>query len=126
MRIFQNRTFEHFAHREGIDTTALCEAVQRAEAGSVDAVLGGGVIKQRIARPGSGKSGGFRSIILYRAGELAFFVYGFAKNQLDNISDKQLKALKKLAKISLGKSEAALELDLQAGELIEVICNEGD
>jgi hypothetical protein len=46
----------------------------------LDADLGGGVIKQRIARKGGGKSGGFRALILLRAGERAFFVHGFAKS----------------------------------------------
>ena len=41
----------------------------------------GGVIKQRLAREGQGKSGGFRSIVLFRRGEKAFFVYGFAKSE---------------------------------------------
>ena len=54
--------------------------------------LGGGVIKQRLARQGQGKSGGFRSIVLFRSGTTAFFVYGFAKNDRDNIDRQELKA----------------------------------
>jgi hypothetical protein len=46
----------------------------------IDADLGGGVIEQRIARPGKGKSGGFRAMILYKRATKAVFVYGFAKN----------------------------------------------
>jgi len=36
----------------------LCEAVERAESGLIDANLGGGLIKQRVARLGQGRSGG--------------------------------------------------------------------
>jgi len=87
----------------------------------VDADLGGGVIKQRIARVGGGKSGGFRTIILLKAGERAFFVRGFAKNELDNIRDDELAALKSLAAQMLAYDDAALALALSEGILMEII-----
>lgn len=79
MRVFKSRWFERFARREGIADLAMREAIARAQKGLVDADLGGNVIKQRIARSGHGKSAGYRAIILFRRGERAFFVYGFAK-----------------------------------------------
>src|SRR5882762_5008757 len=66
MRIFKNRPFTRFARKAGLDDPTLCAAIANAERGLIDADLGGGVIKQRIARPGKGKSGGFRAMILYR------------------------------------------------------------
>lgn len=60
---------------------ALCQAVRGAERGLIAANLGGGIIKQRIARPGQGKSGGFRTLIVFRAGTRAIFVHGFAKSE---------------------------------------------
>ncbi len=80
LQTFKTRAFARFADREGLEDEALCEAVRRAGEGLVDADLGGGVIKQRIARKGGGRSGGFRTIVLFRRGELAFFVHGFAKS----------------------------------------------
>jgi hypothetical protein len=80
IRVFKTKPFIRFANRERIPDRDLCDAVVRAEAGSIDADLGGGVIKQRLPRAGGGKSGGFRSIILLKRGAAAFFVYGFAKN----------------------------------------------
>ncbi len=81
MRVFRNKWFTRFAGRNGLSDEMLRKAVADAESGLVGADLGGGVIKQRIARPGGGgKSGGFRSIILFRAGSRAFFVYGFPKD----------------------------------------------
>ena len=74
MRVFKNKAFARFAKREGIPDVELCEAVRRAENGLVDADLGGGVIKQRLAREGKGRSGGFRAIVLFRRGRKAFFV----------------------------------------------------
>jgi hypothetical protein len=53
--------------------------IERAERGIIDADLGGGLIKQRVARPGQGRSGGFRMIVVYRTKERAVFIYGFAK-----------------------------------------------
>ena len=72
LRIFKNGWFSRFARRENIKDAVLVDAVARAERGVIDADLGGGVIKQRIARPGQGKSGGYRSIILFRKGTQAF------------------------------------------------------
>jgi hypothetical protein len=60
-----------FAKQSGIGDAVLCEAIRDAERGLIAADLGGGVIKQRIARPGQGKSGGFRTLIVFRAGARA-------------------------------------------------------
>jgi hypothetical protein len=79
VRIFQSRWFQRFAWKEGITDAVLCDAIARAEKGQIDARLGGEVIKQRIARPGHGRSKGYRTIILFRHGAKAFFVYGFGK-----------------------------------------------
>ncbi len=68
----------------------LCEAIERAERGIVDADLGGGVIKQRVARPGQGRSGGYRTLIAFRSETRAVFLFGFAKNDLDSIGDSDL------------------------------------
>ena len=87
LRVFKNAWFERFARKEKISADVLWDAIERAEKGLVDADLGGGVIKQRIARPGGSKSKGYRSIVLFRKGERAFFVYGFAKSDLGNIRD---------------------------------------
>ncbi|MGA8757101.1 MAG: type II toxin-antitoxin system RelE/ParE family toxin, partial [Stellaceae bacterium] len=108
-----------------ITDAELCEAVANVERGLIDADLGGGVIKQRIARQGGGKSGGFRALILLRIGERAFFVHGFAKNDRDNLRDDELVALKKLAGELLNYGEAALAQAIAAGTLMEVRDEQG-
>ena len=85
MRIFKTKWFVRFARRERIKDHALLDAIARAEKGLIDADLGSGLLKQRVARAGEGRSGGYRTIIAYRAGGLAVFLYGFAKNERDNI-----------------------------------------
>ena len=90
----------------------------------VAADLGGGVIKQRIARPGQGKSGGFRTLIVFRSGKRAIFVHGFAKNEKDNIEKDELLALKRLAAEPLAYDDKTLARVLASGVLVEVKCDE--
>ena len=117
---FKNKPFERFARKARIADEILRKAVADADRGLVDADLGGGVIKQRIARPGAGKAGGFRTIILFRLGERAFFVHGFAKNEQDNIRDDELAAFKMLAAEMLGYDESAIARAIETGTLSEV------
>jgi hypothetical protein len=93
-------------------------------AGRFDADLGGSVFKKRVARDGAGKSGGFRTIILFRQGGHCFFAYGFAKNQKATVSAKELEVVKRWAVLLLGYSEAEIAEALRSGELTEV--SDGD
>jgi len=95
MCVFKYKPFARFARKTEIDDEGLCKAVDDADRGLIDADLGGGVIKQRIARRGGGKSGGFRTMIGFRIGVLAIFVHGFAKSEAENIRPDELSALKK-------------------------------
>jgi hypothetical protein len=126
VRIFRNKPFTRFARKAVIDDAELCKAVDDAERGLIDAKLGGGVIKQRVARPGKGKSRGFRTIILYKAHALAFFVHGFAKKDQDNIEDDELAALKLLASEMLSYDDRAIAKAVESGTLIEVTRHEKD
>jgi hypothetical protein len=119
VRIFKSRWFQRFARKEGIGDAALREAVARAENGQIDADLGGEVIKQRIARPGQGRSKGYRTIILFRRGAKAFFVYGFSKSQRANINDDEEQQFKEAAKIVLSLTENALSVRLKRGDFVE-------
>jgi hypothetical protein len=98
VRIFKNVWFSRFAEREGISDGELKAVVNRLEIGQINAELGGGVYKQRLARPGSGKSGGYRVILFFRSGELTFFHYGYSKSDIANISGKDLRSFKEVAK----------------------------
>ena len=74
MRIFKTKGLVRYARRQRIDNTSLREAIERASRGLIDADLGGGVIKQRVARVGRGRSGGHRMLVAYRAGSRAVFL----------------------------------------------------
>ncbi len=124
MQTFKTKAFARFADREGVEDAALCEAVRRAGEGLIDADLGGGVIKQRIARRGGGRSGGFRMIVLFRRGELAFFVHGFAKSDRDNLRRDELVAYRLLAHEYLSLDDAGLKAVRATGTIIEVNCDD--
>lgn len=126
MRIFRNKPFTRFLKKADLDDAALCKAVAAAERGLIDADLGGDVIKQRVARPGGGKSGGARTLILYRKGKRAYFVHGFAKNDKDNIDSNELAALKKLASEMLAYDDKAIAKAVEFGTLTEVMCDDKD
>jgi len=126
VRIFRNTSFTRFAKKADLDDATLRKAVDDAERLLIDAKLGGGVIKQRVARPGKGKSGGFRTVILYKAHALAFFVHGFAKKDEDNIEDDELAALKLLASEMLSYDDRAIAKAVESGTLIEVTGNAKD
>ena len=123
MRVFKTRDFVKFARRAILADAALREAVSQMGRGLVDADLGGGVFKKRVARPGGGKSGGFRVLLLFRSGERAVFLDGFAKNERDSIDAVELGALRRLAAQLLSYDETAIEAALSCGALTEV---EGD
>lgn len=93
---------------------------RRAEKGQIDANLGGGVIKQRIARHGESKTKGYRSIILFRKGELSFFVYGFSKSELGNIRADEEAQFKKMAKHVFALTDAQLSELVANGQFEEV------
>lgn len=118
--VFMTKGFARFARKAGLAPASLRAAAVEVAAGEHDADLGGGVFKQRVARPGSGRSGGFRTIILFKVGGYSFFAHGFAKNEKANVSVKELKALKQLAAVYLGLSGDEIEAAVAAGELIEV------
>lgn len=118
-RTFKTKSFARFARKERIADARLRAAVKEATT-KPDADLGGEVIKQRVAREGQGKSGGYRTIVLFRRGQRAIFVHGFAKSDADNIGPDELKGFKKLAAIYLELTEEQIAALIEAKELMEV------
>ena len=120
MRIFKTRGFARFARSEGITDTQLADAIAAAERGLIDADLGGGIIKLRIARPGKGKSGGFRTLVAHRAKTRAVFLYGFAKSGRANIRPDELENLKLAAADVLASTRKVIATMVEEGKLLEV------
>ena len=124
MRIFKTKWFVRYARQEKIGDHSLREAIERAERGIVDADLGGGIIKQRVARAGQGRSAGFRLLIAYRSGDRAVFLYGFAKKERDNIEDDELETLREIGAAWLEAKVDHLERAIREGVLQEASYDE--
>ena len=122
MRVFKTKWFVAFARGERIRDDALCEAIERAERGLIDADLGGKVIKQRVARPSQGRSGGYRVLIAYERGIRAVFIFGFAKNERDNIRGDEVTVMREVAADWLQFDDTALQQALDNGRAEEVHC----
>jgi hypothetical protein len=120
MRVFKTKWFARFARNEAMADKSLREAIERAERGLIDSDLGGGLIKQRVARRGQGRSGGYRVIVAYRVKNLAVFFYGFAKSERANIDSKQLATAHKIAAKWLATDSARIKLAIEEGELQEI------
>ena len=120
MRLFKLKAFARFQRREGIADKVLSNAIGGLEKGIIDADLGGGLIKQRVARPGQGKRGGFRTIIAYRRGNRAIFLFGFAKSERENLNQDELAQWQRIGRAYLGLDDEGLEAAISADELMEV------
>lgn len=120
MRIFKTKAVARFARRERIADASFTEAIERAERGLIDADLDGGLIKQRVARTGQGRSGGYRVIVAYRVRGRAVFLFGFAKNDRDNISPDELQTLRLIGADWLAAEDELLALAMDDGDLQEI------
>ena len=126
MEIYKNRWFDRWARKHGLASSSRCAAVREMAAGLYDADLGGGLLKKRIARPGQGKSGGFRTLVATNKGARWVFLFGFPKNERSNIDKDEEQALKTLAAHLMSLTAQALDKAQRAGELIEVDCDAQD
>lgn len=120
VRLFLTKEFGKFTRKQRIGTELLVEAIDRAEKGQIDADLGGGVIKQRVARPNESRSRGFRTIVGYVAGGRAFFLYGFAKNDADNITAAALDEFRERGRQLQNLGDDVISLLIAEGELVEI------
>lgn len=125
MKAFKNAEFHTWAEKLNITDKLLSEAIKEISLGGYEANLGGNVYKKRIPLGNKGKSAGTRTILAFKINDKAFFIYGFAKNKKDNIDEKELKALKKLAKIYLSLTDEELARTVLRGELIKIEVNNG-
>ena len=124
MKVLKRKDFARWQASERLPDAALCKAVQEMEAGLVDADLGGLLYKKRVARPGSGKSGGYRTLLAARVGHRFVFLHGFPKNDKANITQDERKALQFAGKVFLGLPAEELTKALNSGVLLEVCCDE--
>ena len=126
VRVFKTKEFARYTRRERLDDERLCEAVERAARGLIDADLGGGLIKQRVARLGQGRRGGYRTLMAFGAKARTVFVYGFAKSERDNIGPDELDFWRRVASAFLSMDETKLRAMIDGQEITEVSCHDKD
>lgn len=119
-RIFKTRYFQRWMLKVGLLDEILLNAVAEMERGLIDADLGGGVVKKRVALPNHGKSGSVRTLIATNKNDRWFFVLGFEKNERDNIDLTELKSLKEAAKTMLNMPDTKIQLALLNHDLMEI------
>ena len=120
MRILKTKWLARFTRRARITDESLREAIDRAERGLIDADLGNGLIKQRVARAGQGKSGGYRMLVAYKEQDRAVFLYGFAKSEREDIAPDELLSLREIAAGWLAAADDLLAQAIEMDELQEV------
>ena len=119
-RVFKTRPFARWLRKTDLNDAALCRAVAEMECGLIDADLGGGVLKKRVALPGRGKRGSARTLVATHQGDRWFFVFGFEKNVRANVSAKELEALQALATDLLKLSSVELDRQVENDVLAEI------
>jgi len=120
MRIFRTRAFSRLEVARQLSDADLRAAVAEMNNGLWDANLGGQVYKKRVALKGHGKRSGARTLVAFKAGDRAFFVYALSKKQRANITAREKHVLKRLAAELFSCSDQQLEQALKHGELIEI------
>lgn len=120
MRILKTSGFSKFTQSENITDATLLHAAKELEDGLVGAPLGSSVHKKRIANPGKGKSGGFRTIIAFRKKDRVIFIQGYAKSQVSTLKPKELKAVRKAAKEMLNWSDKEVDKLVEQDVLREI------
>ena len=120
MSIYKTRSFARWVKREGLADRDLCDAVVEMQKGLIDARLGGGLVKKRVARSGHGKRGGYRVILASNLGDRWVFMFGFAKNERDNVDDDELRLMKRLASAFLEMDDRMVKEALTSGEIVEI------
>ena len=119
-RVLKTHPFARWLRKTDLNDAALCQAVLEMERGLIDADLGGGVLKKRVALPGRGKRGGARTLVATNQGDRWFFVFGFEKNVRANVSAKELEALQALATDLLKLASTELDRQVENDVLAEI------
>ena len=119
-QVFKTRTFSRWMSKTGLEDHALRQAVTEMARGLIDADLGGGVVKKRLALSGHGKRGGARTIVATKNEDRWIFLLGFTKNERSTIDAAELKALQELAKEYLEFDACQIRQAVENGVLTEI------
>ena len=124
-RVFKTRYFSRWMRKTELTDSSLCAAVSEMAAGLIDADVGGGVLKKRVALPGRGKSGSARTLVATNKGSRWFFVFGFEKSERANISAKEVEAVQRIAADLFRLSSSELDAHVNT-EALKEICHDSE
>lgn len=96
MRYLKNKAFQRDLKDNHLNDEYMKEVLNDVFKGRL-APLGSKMYKIRAAKEGQGKSGGFRNIFFWKRDELIVFCVLFGKNEQDNLTSDEKKALKILS-----------------------------
>ena len=96
MKKLSTKWFKKWSKKTKLSNQNLLDAIDTLETGLSTADLGNHLFKVRIKREHSGKSSGFRTIVLFKADDRAIFLFGFGKNEKGNIDKNELQYFKTL------------------------------
>jgi len=119
-RVLKTRAFSKWMRKTELSGASLCKAITEMEHGLIDADLGGGIVKKRVALPGRGKRGSVRTLVATNKDSRWFFVFGFEKNERANINTKEKEALQRLAEDLLKLSLKEIDMAIKRGQLQEI------
>ena len=120
MKKLTTKWFQKWAKKSKLRDQDLLDTIENLVDGLSTANLGGNLFKIRVKRENSGKSSGFRTIIVYKENEKAIFLYGFGKNEQDNISKTELSYFKKLGNDFLALDEKKIKQLIEQKSLFEI------
>jgi hypothetical protein len=120
MHKLTTRFVRKWMRREHVTGAMLLQAIRNLEEGLSTTNLGSSLFKVRVARKGQGKSGGYRTLIVYRQGDRAIVIYGFKKSDVDNIADDELTFFRELAATLLALAAEQIEIAIENEELYKI------
>ena len=112
--------FSKWSRKAGLTNSAILESLDDLEKGLSIADLGKNLFKVRVKREGQGKSSGYRTIVVFKKDRIAVFLYGFAKNERENISNKELSYFKKLGSDFLKLNSSQLKKAIKKEVLFDL------
>ena len=120
MKRLSTKWFKKWSKKVKLANDDLLGAISDLEDGLSTTDLGSHLFKVRVKREHSGKSSGFRTIIVYQENEKAIFLYGFGKNEKENIDKSELQYFKKLGDDLLALNSEQLEESIRQKILFDL------
>jgi len=112
-RVFKTKWFTRAAADAGVSDAELCQVARALIEGKGDN-LGGNVWKKRLDRNSK------RGIVINKVGRFWVFVFLFAKNDRENISNAELAAFKDLAAGYVAMTNGQIDAALKERKFVEI------